>query len=69
MLSETERKFLQNDIKLTGKNLVALQTRVRKKTELGIADITLVCENLEKINTTENNSWKNIDIFCKSKSL
>jgi len=70
MLSELEREFLQDEFKKAGKNRVALERRIRKKTEQGIADLMLVCANFEKINPKPHDKpWKNIEIFCKSKSL
>jgi len=67
MLSKLEREFLQDEFKRAGKNRAALEIRIRKKTEEGIADLSLVCKNLERINPDK--SWKNITTFCKSKSL
>ena len=70
MLSKTEREFLQDEFKRTGKNRAALEKRIKKKTEQGIADLALICKNQDKLNPkTDNSSWKNIEIFCKSKSL
>lgn len=68
MLNQTEREFLRDEFKRGGKNRVALEKRIRKKTEQGIADISLVCKNLDKINKQSDASWKTIDLFCSSKS-
>jgi hypothetical protein len=65
MLSDKERKFLQNGIEPNEKDRATLEARIKKKAETGIVDLANICKNIEKISPkTDNNSWRNIEDFC-----
>jgi len=65
MLSNTERKFLENALEPNEKDRGVLEARIRKKAEQGFIDLANICKNIDKFSPkTDNNSWRNIVDFC-----
>ena len=67
MLTETEKKFLKGETKLSKSYDSVMGTRIRKKTIESLNDLGLVCKHKDKIvPKTEVKNWTDVQNFCNS---